>query len=363
MANDKGVSQRKLQNPKGFEALALDHLKRAIQLNQGHSQSIRRLCSHYLSNGQLGDATKLVEESLNFAPKNQDLIYLQALLFYKNSDYAKALSRIRSFLSSAIENINFLKLAQKLYDKLNDSTNLQYSLEKLIEIDSNNWKHFSRLGNLLQEPEDYQRAILLLEIAWDLSNGHEEVLIEIVRRAGTNSFFDEEGVLLRKPDLQVLEKYLLVIDERPFSDEHRCQIGQILFECGMYEACRDQLCKLQAKSFSNYYLYDGMSNYHLGDLQEAKLSLSKVTPQNKQYCYALYYMAKIDKKLSLPEYQVYCEDAVYFFNKYISEIKKKMAVNLSRNHFHNSKLCEIEISKVKNYISECIQLKSTSIIQ
>ena len=210
MANDKGVSQRKLLNPKSFEALALDHLKRAIQLNQGHSQSITRLCLHYVSNGQLGDATELVEDSLDFAPQNQDLIYLQALLFYKNSDYAKALSRIQGFLSSASENINFLKLAQKIYDKLNDLTNLQYSLEKLIEIDPNNWKHFSRLGNLLQEPEDYHRAILLLEIAWDLSNGREEVLIEIVRRAGTNSFFDEEGVLLRKPDLQVLEKYLLL---------------------------------------------------------------------------------------------------------------------------------------------------------
>jgi len=362
MANDKGVSQRKLLNPKSFEALALDHLKRAIQLNQGHSQSITRLCLHYVSNGQLGDATELVEDSLDFAPQNQDLIYLQALLFYKNSDYAKALSRIQGFLSSASENINFLKLAQKIYDKLNDLTNLQYSLEKLIEIDPNNWKHFSRLGNLLQEPEDYHRAILLLEIAWDLSNGREEVLIEIVRRAGTNSFFDEEGVLHRKPDLPVLEKYLLIINERPLSDKHRCHIGQILFESGMYEACRNQLSKLETKSFSDFYLFKGMSDYHLGDLQEAKLNLSKVTHQNKQYGHALYYMAKIDKKLSLPEVHVYCEDAVHFFDKYTSEIKKKMEVNLSRNHFHNSKLCEIEISKVKNYITECIKLKATCII-
>jgi len=360
MANDKGVSQRKLLNPKSFEALALDHLKRAIQLNQGHSESITRLCSHYLSNGQLNDATKLVEKSLKFEPQNQDLIYLQALLYYKNSDYLKALNRIQGFLSTTEENIKFIKLAQELYDQLNDLTNLQYSLEKLIEMDPNNWEHFWRLANLLHEPEDYDRAILLLEIARDLSNCNEKVLIEIVRRAGTKSFFDEEGVLHKKPDLHILENYLLLIQKESLSDECRCQIGQILFECGMYEACRYQLSKLKAKNLPNFYLFKGLSDYQLGDLNEAKLNLTKVTPQNVQYCYALYYLAKINKKLGQPGFQVFYEDAIHFFNEYICSLKSKMEKELTVNHFHNSKLCELEISKVKNYISECIKMKSTS---
>ena len=360
MANDKGVSHKNLLNPKGFEVLALDHLKRAIQLNQGHSESISRLCSHYLSNGQLNDATKLVEESIKFEPQNQDLIYLQALLYYKNSDYPKALNRIQGFLSTTEENIKFLKLAQKLYDKLNDLTNLQYSLEKLIEMDPNNWEHFWRLANLLQEPEDYNRAILLLEIACDLSNGHEKVLIEIVRRAGTRSSFDEEGVLHRKPDLPILEKYLLLIKKGSFSDKHRCKIGQILFECGMYKACRLQLSKIKVKTLPNFYLFKGLSDYQLGDLNEAKLNLSKVTPKNKQYCYALYYLARIDKRLSLPSFQVIGRDAIHFFNEYIVVLMHKMEEELTRNQFHNSKLCETEISKVNNYITECVKMRSTS---
>jgi len=361
MSSDKSVNQRNLLNPKALEALALDHLKRAIRINNGHSQSITRLCSHYLSNGQLNDAKKLVEESLNFEPQNQDLIYLQALLFYKNSKYTEALNKIQCFLSSTRENLRFLKLAQKLYNKLHDLTNLQYSLEKLIEIDPNNWEHFSRLSNLLQEPEDYHRAILLLEIAWDLSNQNKEILIEIIRRAGTKSFFDEEGVLHRRPDLPLLKKYLHLIQETTLSDVHRHQVGQILFECGMHEACRFQLNKIEAKPLSNFYLIKGLSDYHLGDLQKAKLNLLKVTPKNKQYCYALYYLAKIDKKLFMPGFKVSYENAIHFFNEYICDLKNKMGEELSRNHFHNSKLIETEISQVKNYISECIKLKSTSV--
>lgn len=360
MAKNKGASLRNLQNPKDFESLALDHLKRAIQLNQTHTQSIARLCSHYISNKRLIDAKELVEESLTLDPRNQDLVYLQAILLYENSEYEKALQKIQSFLSTTHENLNFLNLARKLYYKLNDLTNLRYTVEKLIEIDPNNWAHFFCLADILQEPEDYDRAILLLEIAYDLSNGNKEVLLEIVRRTGLKSFYDEEGVLHRNPDLPKLEKYLLLIEKISLSDEHRYSIGETLIECGLYNACQHQLRKIKANTASDFYLLKGLSDYHLGDLQEAKFNLSKVKSKNTKYCYALYYLAKAGEALSLPGHELYGEKAIVFLNKFASNLKKKLEKELIRGNFHKSKLCETELCQINKYITECMSMNPSS---
>lgn len=244
------------------------------------------IASNYCVSGNYATALQYIDKILAIEPGNKDVIFLR-----------NSLRRIQSGNSTAYATANNIKLKEaQNYKKLGNKSK---EFENL-NIAANTGSYWANmfLGDYYRNNREYSKAILPYKKALDASPKSGEPLLML----GTclfemRNYNDALPLLTRYIALNQQEAYSYAIRARVFNAlaryndaetdiitaialedniEYRFLEGEILYRRGNYRKAKAALEKIAPEiQTSDVYKYIGLSDYALGDLNSALISLDK----------------------------------------------------------------------------------------
>ena len=320
---------------------ALRHLEKALACEPDHMPSLIALSNAYLKQKEFAKVAGLVEKALAFGQGQGGVHEIKARLLRLQGDFEGASASIGSAIELEPDKPSYFKLASEIAKSRQNVQELQFFLERLIDLDPLDGESHLDLARLLRHPDDFARVKLLLEISVDLLPGDTRPLFDLARHlyAGESSLPDGTLKAQPAPDAaEALLRKMLEIDEN--HSEAKMLLAEIKLED---ESDKDALLLLQ-EAYEDRKT-KGDAAIQLGIIWSQKGNAEKAMGYFKQAIKFEGSKAMGEFRLGLLYFrQGKSKDAEHYFRKAIPSLKdeekrieKAKEIHLEKLDFHGSR--------------------------
>ena len=236
---------------------ALKHLSLAIENDPRHIPSIALMCQTLLKEQRFREVNKVLDQVSVDKKNDVEIIYIRTKLFYLTNDTSKAVIELENILFKKTLDIKFYELGLLIYKKNENFTSQQKMLEKIVELDPLNGIAHLEFGKLINDPAEFKKKKLLLEISLDLLPENSEPAWELAKYY-KNILFHDSQVLNNSEYYHNSKKYYKIAlknDENNY--QYILDLGKLEFKNNKYDNAQFEFKKLLSTVFkqeASYFL-------------------------------------------------------------------------------------------------------------
>lgn len=301
---------------------ALKHLSLAIENDPGHIPSIALMCQTLLKEQRFREVNKALDQVSVDKKDDTEIIYIRIKLFYLTNDTSKAVNELENILFKKKLDIKFYELGLLIYKKNENFTGQQKMLEKIVDLDPSNGIAHLEFGKLINDPADFEKKKLLLEISLDLLPKNPEPAWELAKYYKDILFHDSQ-VLNNSEYYHNSKKYYkigLKNDENNY--QYILDLGKLEFKNYKYDNAQFEFKKLLStvlKKDAFYFL--GLIDKSKDKLKSAEDHFTKAFGSKRYKSRAMLEFCKI--KIDQDDYKS--------ANQYINKILEYLEIDENEN--------------------------------
>mgnify|MGYP001161057177 FL=1 len=343
-----------LQNVDTTNEDAISHLKKSLEIDPKHLQSLLLLSKIYIENGNYSQAESYLNRVEQVDSHNTDLWFLRSKSALALNDLFAAKEKIEFCLKNKIYEEKILCLALEISNILKDTKFRVSILELYILNHEVNGHIYLELAKSLQEPNQYEKASYYFDIAQELLPNNTNVLLEIAKFHTSAKNESADGTIVSKTDYKKSKTLLLksLKIKKEFS-EALCLLGEIYFIEKDYKTAKKYFSKCYTINFNKKdYL---LKLYHIardeGDTKSRDKYLLESTDYKKLKPLAYAELCKINLDLNKNLIASgFAAKSILEYRRTIYSLNKEIKQNLKLNNFLQSR------NQTKELRIYCIQI-------
>ena len=270
--------------------LAANHLDKALSIDDKHQKSIALLCDIYVNHSEYKKALELLKA---YRKKDFFFNFLSAKLEFKRKNYDKAADFITACMNEGEHSVDSLVLAKNIFSKKKDLLRYKICLEKIVSSNTDQYLYYIELASCYNHTDEHENAMALLEIALDLTQNKQEVLLSVLERVLDKYLIDDDGLLIRDIDIDRLEYYYLKFTNFEVKDTKRLALAKKFLESNLLEFALKEVNKIKKKSGDIYHHIHGINLFSSNQYDASLNHLNKVSKNYQDFHFVASLIAQI----------------------------------------------------------------------
>ena len=215
----------------GIKTVALKHLATALENDANHIPSIVLLCQILFDEKKYDQIQKIIDKVSFLLREHDEILFIKAKLLYLTDHVDESISILEKVLSYKNKDIKFYDLALKVHKKNNDILAQQQILESIIDIEPTNGNAHLNLGKLINDPLDFEKKKLILEIAFDLLPSDSRPSWELAKLYINSDDSSSNKALKKSQYFEKALKYLqTALKIKPTESKYIFALSKLYFE-------------------------------------------------------------------------------------------------------------------------------------
>lgn len=338
--------------------LAVNHLDKALSIDDKHQKSIALLCDIYASNSKYNRALDYLKSY-----KRNDYFYnlLSAKLEYKLGNYKKAADFITTCINERECTLDSLVLAKNIFFKNKDILKYKISLEKIVATNTDQYSYYIELSSCYNHTDEHENGIALLEIALDLTESKHVVLLSILNRILDKYIIGEDGLLIRDIDFDRLKYYYLKFQEFEVKDSEHLSLVKKFYDANLIEFALNEVNKIKKNSGDIYHHIHGINLFSSNRYDHSLSHLSKVSSNYADF----HFVASLQARLlyQKKEYKKAKKNlllALKLIKRAMNIKNKEINKQINLNNFDQVYLLTILSNNLNTELDSCNKILSMS---
>ena len=270
--------------------LAVNHLDKALSIDDKHQKSIALLCDIYVNHSEYKKALELLKA---YRKKDFFFNFLSARLQFKRKNYDKAADFITACINEREYNLDSLVLAKNIFSKKKDLLRYKICLEKIVSSNTDQYLYYIELASCYNHTDEHENAMALLEIALNLTQNKQEVLLSVLERVLDKYHIDDDGLLIRDIDIDRLKYYYLKLTNFEVKDTKHLALAKKFLESNLLEFALKEVNKIDKKSGDIYHHIHGINLFSSNQYDASLNHLKKVSKNYQDFHFVASLLAQI----------------------------------------------------------------------
>lgn len=333
---------------------ALGHLEQALAYEPSHIPSLVALSKAYMEQNDFVRVETILGKALSKTKDQSELYFIQAKLLSLQNNHVHAAGAIGKAIELNDSDPKYYKLASNVARMSNNSTENQFFLERLIDLEPLNGLAHYELGQLLHHPDDFDRGILLWEIAIDLLPGDVRPLYSLAQKLYVGEKSSLDGTIRLEPDLEYSKKLLQkVISLSPNHGKAKMLLAEIELLEGeeqAAEALYKELLKdndLKGKAA----LQIGQIKQRNGDKEKSKFYYEHAIKSKETKALGEFLIGTtLKEEGKLKEAERFFKKSILSFEEELKLTVKSKKDLLQKSNFHGSRKKIQSLQNIRKYV-------------
>ena len=344
----------------GIKTVALKHLATALENDANHIPSIVLLCQILFDDKKYDQIQKTIDKVSVLLREHDEILFIKAKLLYLTDHVDESISILEKVLSYKNKDIKFYDLALKVHKKNNDILAQQQILESIIDIEPTNGNAHLNLGKLINDPLDFEKKKLILEIAFDLLPSDSRPSWELAKIYINFDDSSSNKALKKSQYFEKALKYLqTALKIKPTESKYIFALSKLYFEHNKPDLAEKNFRKLISSDFKEEsFFFLGLLNNYKGNIKDAETNFTKAFGSLQYKSQSMFEFCKL--KISQKEFKIvesYLEELI---NSLRNDEVKNYTISKSlseKNEFYMARKILKRGQHFKRLRSEALVLK------
>jgi len=338
--------------------LAANHLDKALSIDDKHQKSIALLCDIYASNSEYKKARELLK-----AYKRKDYFYnfLSANLEFKLKNYDIAADYISTCINETEFNFDSLVLAKNIYFNKKDLLRYKICLERIVASNTDQYSYYIELASCYNHTDEHEKGMALLQVALDLTQNKQVVLLSILERIIHKYIIGEDGLLIRDIEFDRLEYFYLKFTKFEVKDADRICLVKNFYTANLIEFALNEVNKIKRGSKNIYHHLHSINHFSSNRYDASLGHLSKVSSNYDYFHYVVSLKAQVlhQKKESKKAKKTFLF-ALKLIKQALNAKNKEISKQINLNNFDQVYLLTFAYNNLKAELDRCNKILSMS---